>query len=153
MKTKLLKITKKFLLFVIILAVLYIVWIPFSLPYQWIRLKISYLLLNVFGFYPKFVSPTTNLWMGEYFTFLPYFALMIVTYQKKILHHIKNILVVLGILIFMEIIGRFFSELSIFLPKSQFVNPIAIFLLATARPALPFLFWFFEILKENNQTV
>jgi hypothetical protein len=146
------ELVKKFLFFTVLLFVLYFLWLPFSIPYQWLRLKISYLLLNLLGFYPKFVPPSTNLWLGEYFSFLPYLALMIVTFQKKTIQHLKSILLVLSIIIAIEIVGRFFSELTVFYPKSQFINPIAIFLLATARPALPFLFWLNEIIKENNKT-
>jgi len=139
-------------LFAVLLFVLYFLWLPLSLPYQWIRLKTSYLILNLLGFYPKFLAPTSNLWLGELFSFLPYLALMMVTFQKKTLQHINSILSVLSIIIAIEIVGRFFSELTVFYPKSQFINPIAIFLLATARPALPFLFWLYEIFKENNKT-
>jgi hypothetical protein len=151
MKLALPSILKKFTQFTVLLVVLYFLWLPFSFPYQWIKLKISYLLLNLLGFYPKFNSPSTNVWLGEYFSFLPYLSLMIVTYKKETKSHLKNILITLGILILMEIMGRFFSELYVFYPRSLLIKQISIFLLATARPALPFLLWFFEIQKEKNQ--
>lgn len=144
---------KKFLFFAIVLCFLYFLWLPLSFPYQWLRLKLSYLLLNLFGFYPKFIPPSQNLWLGEYFSFLPYLALMITTYRKNVIKHGKAILLVMVVLIFLETIGRFFSELAIFYPNTPFVEPIAIFLLATARPALPFLFWIIDIQKDNKTSV
>jgi hypothetical protein len=143
---------KKFIQFTLLLVVLYFLWLPFSFPYQWLKLKISYLLLNLLGFYPKFSSPSSNVWLGEYFSFLPYLSLMIVTYKKETKKHLKNIFLTMGLLILMEILGRFFSELFVFYPRSLLIKQVSIFLLATARPALPFLLWFFEIRKEKNQT-
>ena len=142
----------QFGLFLLLLLILYFCWLPFSGLYLWLRLKTSYLLLNLFGFYPKFISPVTNFWNGEYFSFLPFLALMITTYKKKTLERWKYILFVMIVLIFTEIIGRFFSELTVFYPDSKFIDPIAIFLLATARPALPFLFWLYPIIQNNNKT-
>ena len=149
MTTTILRWIKKFFFFAIVLVILYFFWLPFSIPYQWLRLKVSYLLLNLMGFYPKFVPPGHYVWLGEYFSFLPYLALMITTYQKKTVLHVKKILIVLFVLITLETMGRFFSELAVFYPASQFITPIAIFLLATARPAVPFFFWLLEILSER----
>lgn len=142
---------KKFILFVLFLIAFYFLWLPFSFPYQWLKLKISYILLNLLGFYPKFSSPSSNVWLGEYFSFLPYLSLMVVTYQRETKHHLKNILITLSTIILMEIMGRFFSELFVFYPKSYLIKQASIFLLATARAAIPFLFWFTEIRKEKTQ--
>jgi len=147
-KTK--SIFQFFGLFFIALLVFYFLWLPFAGSYLWLRLKCSYILLNVLGYYPKFISPVKQFWQGEFFSFLPFLALMIASYKQEILKKGKPILLILFFLFVVEVLGRFFEKLSFLLPDSLFLKPITIFFLATARVALPFLFWLYFMIKENK---
>lgn len=137
-------------LFFLTLLLLYLLWLPFAGGYLWIRLKCSYMLLNAIGYYPKFSSPSAEYWQGEFFSFLPFLALMIASYKKDILKKTKPIHFILLLLFVIEVLGRFFEKLSFLIPTSPFLQPITIFFLATARVSLPFLFWLFFIVKDRK---
>lgn len=137
--------TKKFFIFlgefVLYLSALYILWLPLSRFYLIVRLKLSYVLLNIIGYYPKFDISEIKASQGEMFSFLPFFALMLSTYGKRIVKLWKPILITGVILFAVEVFGRFFEKLYFFNPSVYFISSMSIFFLATARVAIPFLSW------------
>jgi hypothetical protein len=134
--------------FILFLAIIYVLWLPFSKYYLIIRLKLSYYLLNLFGFYPKF-ELKENIANGELFSFLPFLALMLAYYGKNVLKRYKVILLTGLILFIVEVLGRFLDKLYFFYPKNYVISTFAIFFLATLRVAIPFVAWVIIISKDN----
>lgn len=127
--------------FVFYLSILYVLWLPLSRFYLIVRLKLSYVILNICGYYPKFDISEINTSQGEMFSFLPFFALMLSTYGKRVLKLWKPILITGVILFAVEVVGRFFEKLYFFNPSVYFISSMSIFFLATARVAIPFISW------------
>lgn len=136
--------------FILYLSGLYLLWLPLARYYLVLRLKLSYILLNMIGYYPKFDTSEIKAYQGEMFSFLPFLALMLTTYGKNIYKKWKPILITGIILFLIEILGRFFEKLYFFNPGNFFATQMSIFLLATARVAIPFLAWLFISLDELN---
>lgn len=135
--------------FILFLAIIYILWLPISKYYLIIRLKLSYYLLNLLGFYPKF-EVKENLANGEFFSFLPFLALMLAYYGKKVLKRIKIILLTGLILFLIEVFGRFVQKLDFFYPGNYFISTFSVFFLATLRVAIPFIAFVFILSKDNQ---
>ena len=137
------------LLFSVVLAVLFFVWYPVAPYYVIIRYWLSHKLLALVGFYPEFSLPQKLSIQGEYFSFLPFLALMITTYKTSIMKYWKYILKVLVLIVLMEVIGKFFEQWYSF-QAFYLIYVFSIFLLASARVALPFAAWLLSI--ENSKT-
>lgn len=138
-----------FLTFSIVLAVLFFVWYPLAPYYVIFRYWLSHKLLAVVGFYPEYSLPQNLSIQGEYFSFLPFLALMVATYKKEIKRHWKYILKVLALIVFMELIGKFFEQWYGY-QAYYLIYVLSIFLLASARVALPFAAWLLSI--ESTKT-
>jgi hypothetical protein len=139
--------------FILYLSGLYILWLPLARYYLIVRLKLSYILLNITGYYPKFDTSEVKVSQGEMFSFIPFLALMLATYGKNIYKKWRPILIIGLILFGVEVLGRFFEKLYIFNPQSFIVAQMSVFLLATVRVAIPFLGWLFislDDLKSNS---
>ncbi|HOI24567.1 MAG TPA: hypothetical protein PK581_03105 [Caldisericia bacterium] len=137
------------LLFSIVLAVLFFIWYPVAPYYVIIRYWLSHKLLALVGFYPEFSLPQKLSIQGEYFSFLPFLALMISTYKTSIMKYWKYILKVLVLIVLMEVCGKFFEQWYSF-QAFYLIYVFSIFLLASARVALPFAAWLLSI--ENSKT-
>lgn len=138
-----------FLLFSVVLAVLFLVWYPVGPYYVIFRYWFSHKLLALVGFYPEFSLPQKLSIQGEYFSFLPFLALMICTYKKEIIKLWKYLLKVLVWIVLMEVFGKFFEQWYAYQPF-YLVYVLSIFLLASARVALPFAAWLLSM--ENTKT-
>lgn len=134
--------------FILYISVLYILWLPLSRIYLIVRLKLSYILLNIIGYYPKFDISEIRASQGEMFSFLPFLALMFATYGLAIARKWKPILITGLILFGVEVLGRFFEKLYFFNPSIYFISSMSIFFLATARVAIPFLSWLYLTAEE-----
>ena len=134
--------------FILYLSTLYILWLPFSRFYLVVRLKLSYIVLNMIGYYPKFETSEIKVSQGEMFSFLPFLALMLATYGKTVFKKWKPILMTGLILFSVEVLGRFSEKLYFFNPSIFFISSMSIFLLATARVAIPFLSWLFVAIED-----
>jgi len=138
-----------FLLFSLVLAVLFFVWYPVAPYYVMLRYWLSHKLLAVVGFYPEYSLPQKLSIQGEYFSFLPFLALMVATYKKEIRKYWKYILKVLALIVFMEVIGKFFEQWYSY-QAYYLIYVLSIFFLASARVALPFAAWLLSI--ESTKT-
>jgi hypothetical protein len=108
------------------------------------------ILLNLFGFYPTFRISGIQSSQGEMFSFLPYISLMIATYRKKTLKHMKEIGITLAGVIIIEVFGRFFEKLATIYPTASVFAYFAIFFLGTARVGFPFLSWFYSLYRQKK---
>ena len=136
--------------FVIVLALLYCIWYPISYYYAWIRLKMAYILLNIIGIFPRFTGVGISSQQGELFSFLPYLALMIVTYKKQLKYKWKELSITFVLVVLIEVLGRFFEKLVGFHPENFTLQTLSILFLGTARVAVPFLAWFLSVYKSKT---
>jgi hypothetical protein len=130
--------------FSVILAVLFFLWYPVAPYYVFLRYWLSHRLLALVGFYPQFSLPVNLSIQGEYFSFLPFLALMICTYKRDIFKLWKYLLQVLVLIVLMEVLGKFFEQWHAY-QAYYFSYVLSIFLLASARVALPFAAWLLSI--------
>jgi hypothetical protein len=148
------KNTKELLLFLLVfilsLSVLYAIWYPISFYYSWLRLKGAYILLNSVGLYPSFDTIGIGSQQGEMFAFLPYMALMIATFRKKVRVYWKPILSTFLVIVLIEICGRFFEKLVVLYSANYLFQMASVFFLGTARVAAPFLSWLITLYKEHK---
>ncbi len=142
------KIILFFLGFAFILAILFLLWYPIAPYYLFARYWAGYKLLNLVGFYPPFTPSANPYIQGEYFSFLPFLSLMICTYKKKVLKEWKTLLVVFILVVLMEITGKFFERFHQLRPQ-YITYVLSIFLLASARVAVPFLAWWHSMEKNK----
>jgi hypothetical protein len=137
------------LIFSVVLALLFLLWYPLAPYYVFFRYWLSHQLLALVGFFPEFVLPQKLSIQGEYFSFLPFLALMICTYKKALIKLWKYLLKVLVLILLMEVLGKFFEQWYAY-QSFYLVYVLSIFLLASARVALPFAAWLLSI--ENTKT-
>jgi hypothetical protein len=142
------KVVVFFLSFAVILGILFVLWYPIAPYYAYVRLWITHKMLNLVGYYPVFSTQGNLAIQGEYFAFLPYLALMICTYKKAVLKEWKILLFVFCLLVGVEFFGKFLEQLHSIRPW-YLTYVFSIFLLASARVAIPFIAWWISMEKNK----
>ncbi len=135
-------------IFIVSLSIIFALWYPLAPYYGFARYWVSAKLLNLVGFYPHSITFQSHSTQGDFFSFLPFFALMVSTYKRSVTREWKYILTVLSIIVMVETLGTFF-ELWHGYQKLYFSYIFSIFFLATARVAIPFFAWWISL--EKNQ--
>jgi len=141
---------KKTTIFISLLVVLFCIWLPISPYYLWLRLKLAYLLLNLFSYYPAWEGIKSEEIAGEMFSFLPFLALYFTTIPpRKKINYLFLIWVFLS-LFFVEVLGRFFEKYSFYMPGQAGYLYFTILMLGTLRVALPFIIWIGYMIKTKQ---